>query len=225
VARTADRTGAGAAPVRTVRRDRPLADLENDLADARRTLLTTIEDLECANEELVSIVEELQSSNEELHGANEELESTKEELQAANEELVGVNDELQSRIAELRVASDDVQNLLDLSPSAIVLVGMDGRLRRFNEAARQLFGIGHAQLGLPLDRLTKPLGAQQVDRIVGEVIDKLVPFDDRVAGPDGRPYAVRVIPYKTSERAIRGALISVSVAPTRAAEGLRPEVP
>ena len=44
---------------------------------------------------------------------------------------------------------------------------------------------------------------------MGQVVESLVPFDGPVTGADGRSYALRVIPYKTTERAIRGAVISL----------------
>ena len=137
-------------------KERRLVQLQRELGDARRRLRTTFEDLECANEELQSMVEELRSSNEELEGTNEELEREKEELQAATEELVGVNDELQARIVELRLANDDIHNLLDVTGNAVVIVGMDGRIRRLNDTARRLLNLQSGDVATPLSRLTHP---------------------------------------------------------------------
>ncbi len=191
-------------------KERRLLQLQRELGDARRRLRTTFEDLECANEELQSMVEELRSSNEELEGTNEELEREKEDLQAATEELVGVNDELQARIVELRLANDDIHNLLDVTGNAVVIVGMDGRIRRLNDTARRLLKLESRDVAVPLSRVTQPLGPEQLQRIVGHVVQSLVPFDGPVTGADGRSYALRVVPYKTAERAIRGAVISLA---------------
>ena len=116
---------------------------------------TTFEDLESANEELQSI--ELRSSNDELEGTNQELEREKEELQAATEELVGVNDELQARIVELRLATDDIHNLFDVTGNAVVIVGMDGRIRRLNDTARRLLKLESGDFAVPLSRIAHPL--------------------------------------------------------------------
>ena len=104
-------------------------------------LQSTIEELESANEELKSSNEELQSSNEELQSTNEELETSKEELQSSNEELTTVNDELQNRMAELQQTNDDLHNVLGGIGEAIVIVGMDLRIRRYTHSAEKLLNL------------------------------------------------------------------------------------
>jgi two-component system CheB/CheR fusion protein len=106
-------------------------ELERELMVTKEYLQSTIEELESANEELKSSNEELQSSNEELQSTNEELETSKEELQSSNEELTTVNDELQNRMGELQLTNDDLHNVLGGIGEAIVIIGMDLRIRRF----------------------------------------------------------------------------------------------
>ena len=101
-------------------------------------------------EELKSANEELQSANEELQSTNEELETSKEELQSTNEELTTVNDELQNRMAELGQTNDDLHNVLAGVDNAVVIVGMDLRLRRFTSAAEKLFKLVPADVGRPV---------------------------------------------------------------------------
>jgi two-component system CheB/CheR fusion protein len=182
----------------------------DDLSGVQRRLLGIIEQLECSNEGLQSTIEELECSNEELQTINDELQSARDALQFANDELSSSVDELGTRTADLRHARDDVDNIFNAVRAAVVIVGLDGKIRRFNGPAGQLCGLGPADVGLPLARLARPLGPKRLEVIVWQVVEQLVPFDGEEAGVDDARYALRVVPYKTAERAIRGAVISLA---------------
>lgn len=90
--------GRGRAEQEEVRR------LQQQLAVARASLQTIVEEHEATDEEIRAANEEIQSGNEELQSTNEELETAKEELQATNEELITLNDELENGNRELHRA-------------------------------------------------------------------------------------------------------------------------
>ena len=115
--------------------------LSQELALTKEYLQSTIEEIERTNEDLQSANEELQSANEELQSSNEELQTSQEELQSTNEELTTLNDELQSRMRELGSAHDDLHNLLLGVDRAIVIVGLDLRIRRFTHTAEKLLDL------------------------------------------------------------------------------------
>ena len=75
-----------------------LADMEQELGNARQEVQSIREEMQTSQEELKSANEELQSANEELQSTNEELTTSKEESQSMNEELHTVNQELQTRL-------------------------------------------------------------------------------------------------------------------------------
>jgi chemotaxis methyl-accepting protein methylase/chemotaxis response regulator CheB/signal transduction histidine kinase len=87
-------------------KDREIASLKRDLADARQRLLSMIEERQSSAEDNQNAAEEAISANEELQSLNEELETAKEELQSTNEELTTVIDELRSNNAALTEARD-----------------------------------------------------------------------------------------------------------------------
>jgi two-component system CheB/CheR fusion protein len=180
-------------------------------------LQSTIEELESANEELKSSNEELQSSNEELQSTNEELETSKEELQSSNEELTTVNDELQNRMGELQQTNDDLHNILGGIGEAIVIIGMDLRIRRFTETAEKLLNLVPADVGRSVSQLNAFLVGHRIEELAARVIEGLTPIEERVQCADQRWYDLRVSPYQTLDHAIKGALV-VLVAAEQAAK-------
>ena len=124
-----------------------IAQLENELHDAREHLQTVLEEQETSSEELQSLNEELQSANEELQSSNEELETTNEELQSANEELTTVNEELNVKSAELQSVNERLGAIQSSMLYPLLVVDRSRRLLSFNPAARQLFRLADGDVG------------------------------------------------------------------------------
>jgi two-component system CheB/CheR fusion protein len=207
---------AGDAPAGSTPEDERRQELERELSVTKDYLQSTIEELESANEELKSSNEELQSSNEELQSTNEELETSKEELQSSNEELTTVNDELQSRMLELQQTNDDLHNVLGGIGEAIVIVDMELRIRRYTTSAEKLLNLVPGDVGRAVSQLNAFIVGQRVEELASQVIDNLAPVDEGVQCADGRPYRLRVTPYRTLDHSIRGALIILTSADDRA---------
>ena len=148
--------------------------------------------------------EELQSSNEELQSTNEELETSKEELQSSNEELTTVNDELQNRMRELQLTNDDLHNVLAGIGEAIVIVGMDLRIRRFTHTAEKLLNLVPGDVGRSVSQLNAFIRKRRIEELAARVIERLSPIEERVLCADQRWYDLRVTPYRTLDHTIRG---------------------
>jgi two-component system CheB/CheR fusion protein len=183
--------------------------LSQELALTKEYLQSTIEEIERTNEDLQSANEELQSSNEELQSSNEELETSQEELQSTNEELVTLNDELQSRMKELSASNDDLHNLLLGVDRAIVIVGLDLRIRRFTQAAEKLLNLLPADIGRSAALLNSFLGGFGVESVIADAIKDLATVERELQATDGRWYALRIVPYRTLDLMIRVAVITV----------------
>ncbi len=189
-------------------------ELELELTATKEYLQSAIEELETSNEELKSANEELQSANEELQSTNEELETSKEELQSTNEELTTVNDELHCRMVELSQSNDDLQNLMILVETAVVIVGLDQRIRRYTQAAEKLLNLIPSDVGRPLAHLSWFVPAGALERLVTNVIEHLSARSEELTAANGRRYRVSVMAYRTAEHSIRGAALSfVEVTP------------
>ncbi len=187
-----------------------IQELERELAVTKEHLQRTLEDQESASEALNSANEELQSSNEELQSINEELETSKEEMQSTNEELTTVNDELHTRMAELSQTNDDLHNVLAGIDQAVVIVGMDLRIRRYTVAAEKLFNLVPGDLGRTVSALEPFLGSNDIGVQAASVIESLSSVEREILASNHRWYALRITPYKTLDHAIRGAVIALA---------------
>ena len=185
-----------------------LSQLEDELARNREQLQETIEYSEISTEELRASNEELQAINEELRSATEELETSKEELQSVNEELITVNYELKVKVEETGKANDDLNNLIASTDIATIFVDSGLRIKRFTPRAADLFSIIASDVGRSLLDLTHKLDYDQLAEDVGATFDNLRLVEREVRSNDGRFYIVRLLPYRTNEDRIEGAVMT-----------------
>jgi chemotaxis methyl-accepting protein methylase/nitrogen-specific signal transduction histidine kinase len=185
-----------------------IAQLEEQLGDARDDLQSTREEMQTSQEELKSTNEELQSTNEELQSTNEELTTSKEELQSLNEELQTVNAELQGRVDALSGANNDLANLLNSTNIACIFLDENLNIRRFTSPASRIFKLIPGDIGRPVTDITTDLVYPDMAHDVREVLRTLV-FSDKVVPADGAKYfSVRIMPYRTLENRIEGTVIT-----------------
>jgi two-component system CheB/CheR fusion protein len=187
-----------------------IQELERELSVTKEYLQSTVEELESTNEELKSANEELQSSNEELQSTNEELETSKEEMQSSNEELSTVNDELQTRMRELQTAHDDLRNVMTGVDQAVVIVGMDLRIRRFTHSAEMLLSLVAGDVGRTVGHLNSFVTGERVEQLAANVIATLSPAAKEVLCADRRWHLLRITPYRTLEHTIKGVVITLT---------------
>jgi two-component system CheB/CheR fusion protein len=185
-----------------------LAKLESELQRKRLQLQETLENSEISTEELRASNKELQAINEELRSATEELETSKEELQSVNEELVTVNYELKVKVEETGKANDDLNNLIASTDIATIFVDSGLRIKRFTPRATDLFSIIASDVGRSLLDLTRKLDYDQLAEDVGATFDTLRVVEREVRSNDGRYYIVRLLPYRTNEDRIEGAVMT-----------------
>ena len=192
-------------------RDERLSELERELQNTRESHQTTIEELESSNEELKSTNEELQSSNEELQSTNEELESSKEELQSLNEELQTVNSELQSKVEELSAARDDMRNLLNSTEIATIFVDNAINIKRFTQEATTIINLIPSDIGRPLSHVMTNLEGDEMMLALEQVLNHLSPQEAEVQTNDQKWYKMRVMPYRTMDNRIDGAVLTFAL--------------
>ncbi len=186
-----------------------IAALQQELRAKEEYLQTANEELETSNEELRSSNEEMQSVNEELQSTNEELETSKEELQSVNEELSTVNAELQTKVADLSQANNDMNNLLAGSGIGTIFVDHELRTLRFTPAATRIINLIPSDIGRPVSHIVSNLknyGGLTED--VKKVLETLVPKEVEVRTESGAWYSMRILPYRTLDNVIEGAVIT-----------------
>ena len=185
------------------------SDMESRLVALRHELQAKEEFLQAANEELRSSNEEMQSINEELQSTNEELETSKEELQSVNEELATVNAELQNKVIDLTRANNDMNNLLAGTGIGTIFVDHDVRILRFTPAVTKIINLIQGDIGRPVGHIVSNLvGYDTLLADTQAVLDTLVPKEVEVRTQAGMWYAMRILPYRTLENVIEGAVIT-----------------
>jgi two-component system CheB/CheR fusion protein len=195
--------------------------LRAELSTAREYLQSVTEQYEAVNEELQAANEEAQSSNEELQTINEELESAKEEMQSTNEELTTVNDEMTNRNAELLLVNGDLNNILNGVQMCIVVLGGDLCIRRFTLMAEKILNLVPTDVGRPIGHIGLRFEFQDLEAVLLDVINNVRPYEKEVQDKEGRWYSLRILPYKTFDSRIDGAvLLLVDIDPLKRSEQL-----
>jgi two-component system, chemotaxis family, CheB/CheR fusion protein len=184
-------------------------EIEDELKAAREEMRITVEQYETTNEELTAANEEVTSINEELQATNEELESTKEELQSLNEELGTINGQLGHKISELADVTDDLRNLLKGSDVATIILDTELRIKWFSPPIRALFHLIESDIGRPIGNFTQNFAFGGLMKRAKAAIQDLATFEDEVRADDGRCLLLRVLPYRTQDDRVAGAVVTL----------------
>jgi two-component system CheB/CheR fusion protein len=193
--------------------------LEEELKRTREELRGSLGESATSHEELRASNEELQSMNEELRSITEELETSKEELQSLNEELITVNQELKAKVDEATLVNDDLVNLVSSTDIATIFVDRAMRIKRYTPRASQLFNLLNADLGRSLLHITHSLAYPDLEKDAIDAFESLRVTEREVRSADGSYYLARVLPYRTRQDVIGGAVLTfIDISATRRAE-------
>ncbi|WP_061121694.1 CheR family methyltransferase [Caballeronia sp. INML2] len=186
-----------------------VAHLEAEVRRLKELLHSTVEHSSVSSEELKASNEELQAINEEMRSASEELETSKEELQSVNEEILTVNGALQAKVEETAKANDDLQNLIASTGISTIFVDRSMRIKRYTPAAVGLFNLIATDIGRPLLDLTHRLHYPQLAADVRSAFEDLKSAEREVSTLDGDWFLARVLPYRTVDDRIDGAVLTL----------------
>ncbi|MCF8044187.1 MAG: PAS domain-containing protein, partial [Desulfarculaceae bacterium] len=192
----------------TIQDQQIIKDLQQELQETRESHQGALEELEGANEELKSTNEELQSTNEELQSTNEELESSREELQSMNEELNTTNQEMRSKMDEMSKMQDDMANLINSTRIATLFLDNDLNIRRFTPEAAELINLIDSDVGRPVHDLVSKLDYPALASDIRKVLRTLEKSQSEVGAAGNGWFRVRIIPYRTTENVIDGAVVT-----------------
>jgi two-component system CheB/CheR fusion protein len=195
-------------PAADSEKDKFLEQMEHELAFTRQHLQQTIEQMQTTVEELKSANEELQSTNEELQSTNEESNTAKEEMQALNEELMTVNLQFRGKTDELTEVNNDMANLLNSAEIATVFLSSNLHVKRFTPSITGIIPLVQTDVGRPITHLTTHLKYEHLVADVKEVLARLSPKEVEVESTGGQWYQLRIIPYRTLDNFIGGAVLS-----------------
>jgi two-component system CheB/CheR fusion protein len=186
-------------------------ELEKELVYTKQQLNSTIEQMETSLEELKSTNEELQSTNEELQSTNEESLTTKEEMQSLNEELMTINVQYQSKAEELTRINNDMKNLLDSTEIGTIFLDNKLDILRYTPQVRKLFNLIPSDVGRPITHVVSNFDNSGIENEIKEVIETLANKEIEVKTKTNEWYRVRIMPYRTLDNFISGAVLTFTL--------------
>jgi hypothetical protein len=141
-------------------------------------------------------------ARDEARSASELLATYKDSMRAVARETMLMRQRLEEISADLRRTRDDFRNFSAVSPSAILVLDVDLRLRCHSDAAGRLLDLAPGDLGRPLDERFPAALAEAVRDVLRDLERRTIELP-----LDGRRCLVEINPYRTSENAIDGALL------------------
>ena len=182
--------------------------LRQELEQTRDHLESTIHELEQANEELRTTNESAETANEELQSANEELETSREELQSLNEELLTTNTELQHKIEAVTQANNDIHNLLRSTQLPVMFLDRELGIRWFSPEMARMMKLEDSDVGRSI--LSFRHGFLELDwnHHLQGILSDLIPRERTLESEDGRYFSLRVLPYRTLDDRVDGAVFT-----------------
>jgi two-component system CheB/CheR fusion protein len=186
-------------------------ELEKELVYTKQQLNSTIEQMETSLEELKSTNEELQSTNEELQSTNEESLTTKEEMQSLNEELMTINMQYQAKAEELTRINNDMKNLLDSTEIGTIFLDNKLDILRYTPQVRKLFNLIPTDVGRPITHVVSNFDNTLMENEIKEVIETLANKEIEVKTKTDEWYRVRIMPYRTLDNFISGAVLTFTL--------------
>jgi two-component system CheB/CheR fusion protein len=89
------------------------------------------------------------------------------------------------------------------------MVDNDLLVRRVTPAARNAFNVLQSDVGRPISDFKPNIDIPNLEELLREVIETLAMRERRVTDREGRPYSLRLRPYRTTENKIDGAVITL----------------
>ena len=121
-----------------------------------------------------------------------------------------MNAELEDKVTELSLARDDLHNLMNNTEVAAIFVDNHRRIRRFTEKSKTMVNLIPADIGRPMAHIKTRLGEGDLDKSLEQVLRTLVPHQAEVRTEEGTWYDLRILPYRTADNRIAGAVLTFS---------------
>lgn len=181
--------------------------LQEELQVTRANLRLSRQQFETATENLRASNEELQSINEEYRSTAEELETSREELQSVNEELQTLNSELKSKLDAVSQTNNDLENLMAVTDLGTLFLDRNLRIKRLTPRVRELFSITAIDEGRLIGDFSNQLDYPEFEYDARLVMQQEKIVEKTVRG-DGRWHLMQMRPYRTTEGAIDGVVVT-----------------
>jgi two-component system CheB/CheR fusion protein len=109
----------------------------------------------------------------------------------------------------LTEANTDLVNLLSSVNIAMVMLGRDLRIRRVTPGGGQRFGFLLTDVGRPITNIRPNINVPDLEQMILEVINTVSLREREVQDREGHWYSLRILPYKTLEDTVEGAVLTL----------------
>lgn len=184
--------------------------LATELRQARDEIQVLRDEIRGSRDELQSTQQELQCNIAELQSANEELVSSHEEMESLNEELLTVNTELRAKLEDLTAVQDDMKNMLNSTELACIFLDNNLRIRSFTPFAAHVFKLREIDIGRPLSDIATALDYPRLREDMQYVLETQQQVGKQAQSDDGRWFKLRIMPYRTANDVVDGAVITLT---------------
>jgi two-component system CheB/CheR fusion protein len=126
-----------------------------------------------------------------------------------NEELATTNAELQSKALESAHLNNDMNNLVVGTGIATIFVDLKLNILRFTPGLTNIISLIDADIGRPLMHFTSTLSVyNQLEQDLQSMLHSLIPREVEVQTIDHNYFMLRMLPYRTTDNRIEGAVIN-----------------
>lgn len=188
---------------------------ENGKSPVDGVIVTHFDNNDATNEQIKTLEaelhytrEHLQTTVEELQSSNEELQSTNEELVASNEELHTVNSEYEQKISEMTQLTEDMDNLLASTEIGVIYLDRDMHIRHFTPTVADFFHLIDRDIGRPIAHITGQIPYENLAPAAEKVLSTQEMLEREVSSPEGKPFLMRILPYRTGSQSVDGIIIA-----------------
>jgi two-component system, chemotaxis family, CheB/CheR fusion protein len=112
--------------------------------------------------------------------------------------------------------NNDLSNLFSSIYFAVVIVGSDLTIRRFTPQAQKFLGLIPADVGRPLINIHSPVEIPDFQTLVLQVMSTSIQLDREFTDHQGGHYQLRILPYRTADNKVDGAVITIVDVSSRA---------
>jgi two-component system CheB/CheR fusion protein len=101
-----------------------------------------------------------------------------------------------------------MNNLLSSTNIGVIFLDRDLRVRKFTPAIKEEINLMDFDIGRPLTHISFNIEYETLEEDVQEVLRTLAPVKKEVRGHGGKIYYMRIFPYVTSDKNIRGVVLT-----------------
>jgi PAS domain/CheB methylesterase len=113
-----------------------------------------------------------------------------------------------AKVESLTQANDDMQHLLNSTGIVTLFLDSQLRMKRFTPQVTRVIKMLPSDVGRPLGDLASTLAYDRLEADVQEVLQTLVSKSMIIPTHNGEQYDTRIIPYRTSDNAIDGVVMT-----------------